>query len=310
MAVTVGCCVGVGFLSGKEAQLFVGSYLNAALFALVFGGASFAVREFCRKRHCPTVEDMGRQLPCARGAFAWVVAFCSFVCMCTVTAGLNCLSELCGFGLGVPLFAFVGALAAAMVCRGGLRLLKAANLLSLAMAAVLLVALLCGGRGGSSMPSVPCHRPAVYALFSVTASLGVSTRLGAQSSAKQNAICSFGSALIAALLMCLVLQSCGTGELPTLSGIEGWLKPFAVATLLLCGATGLAANALPVTQLLQDVLPDATLCALLVFGMALALSLLGLELAMRIGYAAIAAVGALTVLLIALAPARSGCSRP
>ena len=55
VSVTVGSCVGVGFLSGKEAQIFWGNGASIAVFAVIFAICTFAIREFCRATHTASV---------------------------------------------------------------------------------------------------------------------------------------------------------------------------------------------------------------------------------------------------------------
>ncbi|MBR1955678.1 MAG: hypothetical protein IKA29_07170, partial [Clostridia bacterium] len=45
----VGCVVGVSFVTGKEAQAFVGNAKNILLFAVIFGVGVLVLRSFCNK---------------------------------------------------------------------------------------------------------------------------------------------------------------------------------------------------------------------------------------------------------------------
>lgn len=293
----MGGIVGVGFVSGKEAQLYWGSGWAIAVFALPFALATLAMRELCRKSHAFTVREMGEALFGKRGAGVWqaAVAFCSFVCIVTVLAGANeCLTQLFA-PLSLPVYAFVAAVAAALLALGSVRLLKWANALSLVLVGVLISLLYAHPTRGTGAANVTPCAPIVYALFSVTVTLGVA-RSGKDCTAKENVALSFVAALVAGGLMFALLPLCDFGlSVPTLGNVSPSVKIFAALALLLCAATGLATNAIPVAELVGEVLPDKTLCVLLIFGTALALSVFGLDFTMRVGYAAVAVVGALTV---------------
>ncbi len=296
VAVTVGCCVGVGFLSGKEAQFFWGNDASIALFTAVFALTTFLIREYCRTTQFATVGEMSKMFKRGAGIWEWAIAFCSFVCSVTVLAGAEqCLAQLLG-ALPLPVFAFVAAACAGILSRASIKTLKIVNTLALLLAAALLIALFAEGKASQGNSTVPPWRPAVYALFSVTMTLGVSARLGKDCSQRENAVVSVVSAGLVAMLMFAVLPLCNfDAELPTLDKLGLPMRLFAALALLLSSVTGLAVNVLPVSELLTSVIPDKTLCIVLIFGLALALSMFGFDFALRFGYAAVAAVGAATV---------------
>lgn len=310
VSVTVGSCVGVGFLSGKEAQIFWGNGASIAVFAVIFAICTFAIREFCRATHTATVGEMSAMF--AKGATVWqaAIAFCSFVCIVTALAGTEqCLGALLG-APPLPAYAFVAALFAALLSRAGIKALKIADTLSLLLAGAMLAALFAKGGGNSAEIAIPVWQPAVYAVFSVTMTLGTSAKLGAECSQRDNATASLLSALVIAALMCAALPLCNfNAELPALGGLDLPMRAFVSITLLLSAVTGLAANVLPVTELLGDVIPDGTLRIIVIFGFALALSVFGFDFALRAGYSAVAAVGVITV-IAAIRGGRRGVEHP
>lgn len=293
VACVVGCCVGVGFLSGKEAQVFFGNVWNVLLFAAVFFLCTYVTREFCRKTASDSVEKLSGNLFKRRELCNAAIAFCSFVCLTTSLAGVQALSQYV-FPSRLPYFSFAAALCAAFTARS-LNALKKVNVISLLLAAALLVAL-CFTPHGSAPTAPPVYRPVSYALFSVAMSLGITSRLACDCTQKQNALCSALSAALIALLLLLVLPLCGGADLPVMENLHGAFKIFATVTLLISAVTGLAANSLPVTELLKSILPDETLCNALTFGAALLFSMFGFDFAVKWGYALVAVAGGLLVI--------------
>lgn len=297
MAITAGVTVGVGFLSGKEAQLFWGSGVNVVLFGVSFALCTLVVREFCRASHAQTVGKTCAQL-LGKGATALqtAIAFCSFVCVVTVLAGANeCICTLFGIDLPLPAFAFVTAIGAALLCKAKVAVVKVANVISLLLAAILLIFLYAKGTAGKFAPP-PLWQPALYALFSVTMSLGASAKLSQNCTAKENVCVSVFAAALICALMAAILPLCNfDASLPTLYDLNLPVKIFAAIALLLSSVTGLTANVLPIAELLKSVLPDETLCLVLIFGFALALSMFGFDFAVRVGYVVVALVGLFVV---------------
>ena len=301
VAVAVGCCIGVGFLSGKEAQVFFGNVFNVVIFAVIFCVASLALREYCRLNRCATVDTLSASLfGKASKVFNMGIALCSFVCIVTVLAGVEqCLSEL--FYLSkLPLYAFAAAVIAALLLRKDMKALKVANVLSIVMAIVLIIILMCTNTtAGVENTQVPMYQPVIYALFSVTMSLGVTTQLATDSSKARNVIACIIASVLTAALMLAVLPLCQlNANLPTLANItHPILRFYAVITLLFAAVTGIVANAYPIEQELKSLVPDNTVCNALIFGAALAFSMFGFDFAVKFGYLLVSAFGAAIVLL-------------
>lgn len=295
VAVSVGCCVGVGFLSGKEAQVFWSSWQNVAVFAVIFAAVTFAVRQQCRRSRSVNVEMLSKSL-FSKGAAAlsYAIVFCSFACAVTVLAGVQQAMSVMFFPTPLPVFAFVAAVAAALLARAKMSVIKLLNAVAVILSVALVVLLRTVNDKTASNVSAPAVMPVTYALFCVTMSLGVSARLANECTARENLAVSVVSALLLALLMLFVLPLCRFElPLPALHGLTLPAKIFAAITLLIASVTGLAANAVPVCDALFDIVPDKTLCIMLVFCLSLALSMFGFDFAVRYGYVAVAVVGAI-----------------
>ena len=297
VAVTVGCCVGVGFISGKEAQVFFGNKLNAIIFCVVFFLVNFAVREHCRKQRCKDLHQLNKSLWKRPTLFDALITLCSFVCIVTVLAGVEqCLGSIFNLGGKLPLYAFAAALISSLLLSKGMTALKVVNVIAFGMA-IVLIALLCVGKTDSYVENlqVPLYQPVVYALFSLTMSLGVISKLGADSTKKDNLIATLLSAVILTALMLLILPTCNFhNAMPTIDGITNkYLLGFALLTLLLSAVTGIVANGFPIVHYLQGVIDDETLCCALIFGFALAFSMFGFDFAVKVGYVLVSAMGAL-----------------
>lgn len=295
VAVTAGCCIGVGFISGKEAQVFFGNNFNVAIFCVAFFVINYALREYCRQRQCATVSAIANSMfGRFSSVFDTIVAVCCFVCIVTVIAGVEqCLSELFYVGKS-PLYAVAAAVISAIILHKGMSALKVANLISIVLAIVLIAVLACINTTHYTADlSVPIYKPVIYALFSMTMSLGVIPQLATESTRTQNLVSTAISSVIIAMLMAIVLPICDfNASLPTISSINSpILLGLAVIALLLSSVTGMVANAYPIIQHLYSVLPDKTVCCALIFGLALAFSAFGFDFAVKVGYTAVAIVG-------------------
>ena len=304
VAVAVGCCIGVGFLSGKEAQVFFGNKVNVLIFAVIFFVVTFVTREFCRKKSCNTIDQLSAKM---FGKYSTVcnvgIAFCSFVCIVTVLAGVEQgLNQM--FYLGkLPLYAFATAFIAAILLKFGLKALKIANSVSIVMATVLLIVLACTNKHQNvTNTQAPLYQPIVYALFSVTMSLAVITQLASDSTKKENLIASILAAAILAVFTIVLLPLCDMSQnLPTLGNISHPILIFyTILTLLLSAITGVVANAYPIIEQLNTVTKDETLNCALIFLAALTFSMFGFDFAVKFGYLLVSVVGAVIVTIAAV----------
>lgn len=296
VAVAVGCCIGVGFLSGKEAQVFFGNVFNVVIFAVAFFIANYTLREYCRANNCSTVDKLsGSLFPRASKYINLGIALCSFVCIVTVLAGVEqCLASL--FYLSkLPLYAFAASLIATILLKQNMKALKYANFASIVMAVILLTVLLLKNKQQHvENLDVPLYQPLVYALFTVTMSLGVTTRLACDISQRGNVIACILTSVITSILMYVVLRLCHlNANLPALNTItQPALLVYAIVTLLFAAVTGIVANAYPIVQELKSIIPDDTVSNALIFGCALAFSMFGFDFAVKIGYLLVSIFGA------------------
>ena len=314
VAVTVGCCVGVGFISGKEAQVFFGNKFNAIIFCIMFFAINLAVREHCRKQHCDDVHTLNASLFKRATPFDVGIALCSFVCIVTVLAGVEqCLSSIFCLGSKLPLYAFAAAIISSLLLSKGMSALKIVNVIAVVLS-IVLIALLFANRSGNYVENlqVPVFQPVVYALFSLTMSLGVVTKLGADSTKRDNFVATALSSLILTVLVLVVLPTCKfNSKMPTIDGItDKYLLAFALLTLLLSAVTGLVANAFPVVQYLRTVIDDHTLCCAVTFGFALAFSMFGFDFAVKVGYVAVSGMGSVIFATTLWQFAQFGKARP
>ena len=301
VAVAVGCCIGVGFLSGKEAQVFFGNTVNVVIFAFAFFAISFALREYCRVNSCSTVDKLsGSLFKKASNFFNIGIALCSFVCIVTVLAGVEqCLAKLFYISK-LPLYAFAASLIAVLLLQRGMKALKYANFIAIIMAIILILILLFSNTSKKSgAVQIPFYQPVIYALFSVTMSMGVLTQLSSKASQKDNVISCVLASVITAALMGAVLPLCQlNADLPTLSNISHpILLAYAIVTLLFAAVTGIVANAYPIVQELKSIVTDNTLCNAMTFGLALAFSMFGFDFAVKFGYLLVSAFGAVIMFL-------------
>jgi len=298
-ATVAGCCVGAGFLSGKEAQLYYGNAACVGVFAATFCLLTLCVRVFCRKHDCYDVKTLCKTCyPKFGSVLATLMCACCFVCIVAMIAGSNsCLTSLLFSGFEPFFGVIVGAIAVAVV-KIGLRALKALNVASLALAAVYLVWLALEVETSDFAPQkTPLYLPIVYATFSATMSLGVLTKL-ARTDKKSNVVATVVASMkLLALALC-VLHLCDFRlNLPLLCRTQNTaLNAFGGVTIVCATVTGASANAIPILECVRDVFDgDDVLCLLSVFCVAVALSLLGVDVVMKWGYLLVAAVGALLI---------------
>lgn len=299
IAVVVGSSVGVGLISGKETQVFIGSVPNALIFAVVFCVVMSVFREFCRKY---AVTDTAALSKVCFGRystpFGFVFILCSFVCVVTCLAGVEqCLSDILYLS-NLPLYAVCVATIAALVMMKGLPALKVCNVVSIVMAIALFVALAFCRDKSAPLDAVPRpYMPIVYALFSFTMCVAVTCKLGAKTDKIRNvALTAVSATIIAVLLVVVSFIADFSQPLPTLSAIGNpYLKCFAVITVALSSMCGIVGCALPVCELVDGVIGDKTVSSACVFMAACAFCMFGFDFLVKYGYVFIALIGAVVV---------------
>lgn len=300
VAVAVGAAVGVGLISGKETQVFVGSAVNTVLFFVCFSLIFAIFREFCRKNSCNTLSDITRScFNKGARAFTFALTLCSFVCVVTCLAGAQqCLDDVL-YVSDFPLYAVAVAALCAVVMLKGMSALKICNGVSVVMSVALLVALFCERNVTSGLTVTPKpFMPVVYALFTLTMSISVACRLGSRSSKKQNIARSVTAALmIAAMLVATTYLADFTQPLPTLSAITSMpLQVYAVLTVALASVSSIVGCAYPIVEQIDNVVRDKTVSAICVFCFAVTLSMFGFDFVITYGYLFVAVVGVALVI--------------
>lgn len=300
VAVVVGSAVGVGLISGKEAQVFIGSPLNALIFFAAFFAILTVFREFCRKN--AVFNTVALSNTCFKRfavAFRYALCCCAFVCVVTCLAGVEqCLSDV-AYLSNLPLYAICVAALSAFVMIKGLSALKICNVISVAMTAALFVALALSKVNSTSLTTAPMpYMPVAYALFSFTMSLSLTCKLGAKSSKVQNVVrTAISAAIVAVLLIVTMFLADFSQSLPTLSAIENpFIKAYATLTIALACMCSVVGCALPVCELFDNVICDKTVSSFVVFGLACAFSMFGFDFLVRVGYVFVAVIGAVVVI--------------
>lgn len=298
-ATVAGCCVGVGFLSGKEAQVFFGGFANVAIFAVCFFALNIFLRCFCRVHRCFDVASVAK-LCFGRfaGVFTLLFLLCSFVCVVTMLAGVE--SCLGGNELKLPAYGIAVALISAFILKKGLRALKILNVAAIVLALAYLVAVACISKNSFSNAPTSVAQPVKYALFSVTMSVGVLAPLSDTTKKGNIAATAIATCALCALIVFVLWIADFSLDMPIFGKTDNvLLNVLGAITAILATVTGVVANTLPITQCIGDVFEDDTLCYTCIFCIALALSMFGFDFALTYGYLFVALVG--IVLTIALA---------
>ena len=299
IAVMTGCCLGVGFVSRKEAQVYFGNALNVIVFAVIFTLITTVFREYCRRKQCNTMEKLSHSLFKKGGTvFDTLISLCCFVCIVTALAGAEqCFDQTLHIA-PIPLYGLACAVIAGITLKNGDKALKIANAVSIALAIILVVILLCRKNFDTVISTkISPLKPVVYALFSATMSFGVTVKLGYESDFKRNLICPAAAAVILALFMTAIINvSDFSLNLPAIDNIQDTpTKVFALVTLAFAAVTGIVACAYPIVEQIYPVMPDSDLCCVSIFGLALAFSMFGFDFAVKAGYVLVGVIGLVTV---------------
>lgn len=305
-ATVVGCCVGVGFLSGKEAQLFFGNFVNVAVFAVCFLALNVLVRGFCRTHRCFDVQSLAKNCfgRCA-GIFTALFLLCSFVCVVTMLAGVeSCLQNYAVAKL--PMYGMLVAVVSALILKKGLGALKVLNVISILLALAYLVSVACIGKNSfTTNAEVSSAQPLKYALFSVTMSLGVLAPLSDTTKKSNVAATVLATVALSALIVFLLWIADFNLDMPIFGKTDNvFLNVIGAVTVILATVTGVAANTLPIAQCVGDVFQDDLLCYTCIFCVALALSMFGFDFALAYGYLFVALVGILITVALTVKTAK------
>lgn len=287
-----GCSLGVGFLCGKEAQVFVGNFANTAIFASCFFVSTLLVRNFClQKRSFCTESFCNVCFGGAKSIFYALFCACCFVCAVTALSALqHCLQSFL-FQTSLPFFSVVAALISAAVLKSGMKTLKILNVISVALSLLYVVFVAICAKNPCKQLYVAPSKSVKYAFFSVTVSLAVLAPLS-KTSAKQNFWATLlATAILGGLTCAIICFADFSLQTPFFVPNSLPLKIFGAITLLIATVTGVVANALPVVQIAVGIVEDKTLGVLCVFCLAVAFSTFGFDFILDYGYLFVAAVG-------------------
>lgn len=291
-ATVVGSCIGVGFLSGKEAATFFGNFTNVFIFGLCFFIFCFVVRKVCSVGHCKTVPQLFSVCfgKCSTVA-TWLFCLCSLVCAATLLAGVDdCLRD---FLCLPPLVCSVAvAFCCLVVLRKGFAFMKVLNAISVVLIVAYLAAIATLPKAGGTT-SVSKFSPIGYAAFSVATILGVLVSLGYKQKSGcflRCAICGVVFSLLAALAVwcsdfSLSLPLFGRSKSLPLAAL-GCFAVFSSVVASIC------ANLMPVLQSAEELYcGNKTLLTFVLLASTCALSFLGFDFALKYGYAFVAMFG-------------------
>ena len=163
--------VGVGMLSGKENQLFVGGTANVMLFAVVFACANFLFGEWARQTNCRDGESLCTATFGKGAPFALFLLLAADTLTATaILSGTESALQKLTTNFPLPMFGVVICLVAAALSKGRGRAASIAARVSLALAAILLAATI--GDDYAAAPQPPI-KTVVYAMFCATMLLGL-----------------------------------------------------------------------------------------------------------------------------------------
>lgn len=290
----VGCVVGISFVTGKEAQAFVGSNRNIWIFVAILGISTIVLRQFCAKRQLNSMQQFVTFAFGKGGTFLHLALLgCFFVCLVTTLATVEISFEQLFGKLPFPLWSAIVAVACCIILKGGIKSFKTIS--TLAFVSAFVTFLFISPNDTASQVQVNPILTIVYALFSLTMVLPVCCN-GEKSLWKNVLSVVIATAIVGTMLWWIGKIADFRLTLPVGENLQGVGKVCLCATICLCGISGGVANALPVYQGLQDVVDDKKLLRFLIVGLSWAFSCLGLDFLLKYGYLFIAVVGLAIVL--------------
>ena len=291
----VGCIVGVSFVTGKEAQVFVGNGQNIALFAVIFALCAFVLRQFCGKRQVASTQQFCQFVfgKCGH-VLHFALLACYFVCLVTTLATVeSSFCQLVG-KLPFPAWSAVVVTLSAVAAKGGTKSFKALSTMAFVGAFVTFLLVSQTGVGAYELEISPLST-ALYSLFSVTMVLPVCCKM-TKKSTWENILCVVvATAIVSALLWWVERIADFSLQLPIGGKLTGAGKVCLCLTVGLCGMSGAVGNALPICEGLVDIVADKKLLAFVVFGLGWAFSCLGLDILLKYGYLFVAVVGLVVI---------------
>lgn len=287
----VGCIVGVSFVTGKEAQTFVGNGGNIVLFCIVFALSTLIVQLFCARNNLQSTQQF---VQFAFKNWGYVVYFallvCFFVCLVTTLATVqSCFAELIS-KTPFAIWSAIVALASALLLKWGKGGFKVVSLAAFVGAFVTFLFVSAQGNGPSQRDVAPLST-ILYSLFSLTMVLPICCKTR-PICVRQRLLCVVIATVIVALLLWWVEGVADfTLQLPIGGRLQGVGKVCLCLTVALCGISGVVANTLPICEGLEDIIGDKKLLKFVVLALAWAFSCFGLDILLKYGYLFVAVVG-------------------
>lgn len=289
----VGCVVGIGFVTGKEAQVFVGNDNNIWVFVAIFGISTLVLRQFCTKWQLNSTQQFVTFAFGKVGAVLHLALLgCFFVCLVTTFATVQSSFEQL-FDIRFPLWSALVAVACGIILKGGIKSFRAIS--TMAFVSVFVTFLFISPNKTAVGVQVNPILTVVYGLFSLTMALPVCCD-GEKSFAESAISVVIATAIVGIMLWWIGKIADFRLTLPVGGRLQGFGKACLCVTICLCGISGAIANALPVYQGLCDVVEDKILLRFLVVGLSWAFSCVGLDFLLKYGYLFVALVGLAIVL--------------
>lgn len=280
--------IGVGMLSGKENQLFVGGTANVMLFAVVFACANFLFGEWTRQTNCRDGESLctatfGKGAPLA----LFLLLAADTLTVTAILSGTENALQTLTVNFPLPMFGVVICLVAATLSKGHGRAVSIAAKVSLALAAILLATTI-RGKGYADAPQPPI-KTMVYAMFCATMLLGLQCKNHGDTAGENALTAALTTLLLTSILLPIALRGGIT------SGGKAYIAVPAAACFVLSASTGVYATAKNSIEFTSSLVGDKSLAAYVYFAFCLALSMVGADIAINFGYTCAAAVGTMLV---------------
>lgn len=276
--------VGVGMLSGKENQLFVGGAANVMLFAAVFACATFLFGEWARQANCRDGESLctasfGKGAPLA----LFLLLAADTLTATAILSGTESALQKLTINFPLPIFGVVVCLVAAAFGKWHGKAVSITAKVSLALAAILLAAT-SGGSDYTAAPQ-PQIKTMVYAMFCATMLLGLQCKNHGNTAGENALTAALTTLLLTAILLPIALRGGIT------SRGKAYIALPAAVCFVLSASTGVYATSKNSLEFTASILGDKSLAAYVYFAFCLALSMVGADIAINFGYTFTAAVG-------------------
>lgn len=276
--------IGVGMLSGKENQLFVGGTANVMLFAVVFACANFLFGEWARQTNCRDGESLctatfGKGAPLA----LFLLLAADTLTVTAILSGTENALQTLTVNFPLPMFGVVICLVAATLSKGHGRAVSIAAKVSLALAAILLATTI-GANGYTAAPQPPI-KTIVYAMFCATMLLGLQCKNHGDTAGENALTAALTTLLLTSILLPIALHGGIT------SGSKAYIAVPTAACFVLSASTGVYATSKNSIEFTSTLVGDKSLAVYVYFAFCLALSMVGADIAINFGYTCAAVVG-------------------